>query len=201
MVQSAEANLIANAKNGDDLAFEEILIQHKNLVNSICRRYFLIGGDVDDLLQEGMIGLFKAVKTFDSTKTASFKTYATTVVERQILNAIKKASSQKHSPLSDYVALNNQGGIDSESDNESGIYYIANVNSHSPEKLVLSNDGVKQLLKQISVVLSGYEKTILEHYLNGLTYSQIAKELNKTAKSIDNALNRIKNKLKFLNKA
>lgn len=191
-MQVNELKLIEDAKKGDDFAFEQLLKQYKNLVNSISRRYFLVGGDVDDLLQEGMIGLFKAVKTYNPNKNSSFASFANTVVERQIINAIKKANSQKNLPLSDYVALNHQGGIEGE---EGSVYYLENV-SANPEIKILKDDDVKQMLKTIYNLLSNFERKILEEYLKGYSYTQIAQNLHKSPKSIDNALNRIKNKLK-----
>ena len=194
-----EIELIDLAKQGDDFAFEQLFTTYKNLVASICRRYFLIGGETDDLLQEGMIGLYKAVKTYDPSKSTTFSTYATTLVQRQVMNAIKQANSQKHAVMQDYVALNNQGGIEGKAgDGES--YFVAKTTQATPESFIVNQEELKQLLKQIASVLSPYEQTILEEYLNGYTYKQIAQHLNKSSKSIDNALNRIKTKLQFLNK-
>lgn len=187
--------LIKKAKDGDEVAFEQLLINYKNLVNSICRRYYLIGGEQDDLLQEGMIGLFKAVKSFEESKGVNFTTYATTIIERQLINVIKKTNRQKNSPLNNYVELNNQGAIFTNDDKH---FFVAKELT-TPEAKVLAQENVKDMLLNISNALSPYEKTILEQYLEGFTYTQIAQNLHKSTKSVDNALNRIKNKLKFLN--
>lgn len=197
-MQKTEMELIQLAKNGDDTAFEKILSNYKNLVTSICRRYFLVGGDVDDLLQEGMIGLYKAVKTYSQERGVTFPAYAKTVVERQVINAIKLASSNKNLPLSDYVALNNQGGIKSDDDEQTSAAYLIKSTIESPEKLVQNQESIKLLLKEIKKQLSTFEITVLEEYLQGYSYIQIAQNLHLSTKSIDNALNRIKNKLKFL---
>lgn len=195
-MQKSEKELISLAKSGDDYAFETLLSSYKNLVTGICRRYFLVGGDIDDLIQEGMIALFKAVKTYDETKNVSFSAYAKTIVERQIINEIKRANNKKNAALKDYVALNNQGGIQSE--NEDTYYILEAENFSIPENLMVSSDNIKQTLKQIKQALSTYELSVLELYLKGETYTSIAIKLNQSTKSIDNALNRIKNKLKFL---
>lgn len=195
-MQKSEKELIKLAKTGDDYAFEKLLTSYKNLVTSISRRYFLVGGDVDDLIQEGMIALFRAVKTYDETKNVSFAAYAKTIIERQIINEIKRANSNKNLALNDYVTLNNQGGIQSQ--NEDTYFILEAENFSTPENLMVSSDNIKQTLKQIKETLSDYELSVLELYLSGETYTSIATKLNQSTKSIDNALNRIKNKLKFL---
>lgn len=189
-----EITLLNQAKNGDDSAYEELLSSYKYLVTSISRRYFLTGGQTDDLLQEGMIGLFKAIKSFDSTKSDSFKAYAKTLIERQMINAIKSDNSYKHVPLNNSIALNSQGAIQTKDDN---LVFLGN-KTFDPERLVTNEHDVNNILKQIKQRLSELEYQVLTLYLEGRSYSDISQTLSINYKSVDNALNRIKSKLLFL---
>lgn len=189
-----EQELLAQAKSGNENAFEILLNNYKHLVSSIARRYFLAGGNGDDLIQEGMIGLFKAIKSYDATKNNNFEVYAKTVIERQIINAIKSDSSLKNNPLNNSLTLNFQGGIETKDDN---VIYLKN-HKHDPEKMVLGEFQVKHMLKQIKDKLSDFELKVLSEYLEGKSYIEIASKLSVTTKSVDNALNRIKTKLHFL---
>lgn len=189
--------LINDAKNGDQYAIEQILIDHKQLVNSVVRKYFLIGGDIDDLVQEGMIALYNAILTYDKSKNSSFEAYAYMLVERNIISLIKKANSKKNSPLNEAFNVNNQGTISFDEDNENIGYMISSLEPN-PENELLDNDSYNELLDKIKETLSDYENEVLGYYLQGYNYNDIAVKLDVTPKSIDNALNRIKNKLNFL---
>ena len=191
--------IIKRAQSGDDDAVDLLLTKYKFLVLKLVRKYFLIGGDKEDLVQEGMIGLFKAIKAYDQTKSDNLLLFCKTLIERQIINAIKSSKMQKNQPLNEYIALNNQGGIVGQNEDEEKIFVLPESSVKTPENLFLSNYNVQEILKQIKTVLSNFELNVLELYLDGLNYLDIAKKLNKESKSIDNALNRIKSKLKFLN--
>lgn len=192
----SDIELIKKAKNGDNQAIEKLLNEHKQLVNFVTRKYFLVGGDNDDLLQEGMIALYKAINSYDETKGVAFATYAKTVIEHTIINAIKSDASNKNVMLNSSYGLTNQGQVTNNSDDDFG-YTIAS-DSLSPESQVISTEQTKDIVKQIKDCLSDYELKILKFYLKGLSYTQIAGELSVSSKSVDNALNRIKNKLNFL---
>lgn len=191
--------LIEQAKNGDEYAMETVLVQHKQLVNSVVRKYFLIGGDTDDLIQEGMAALFNAVLTYDKAKNSSFDAYAFMLIERRIISIIKSANSKKNLPLNDALMVNNQGVI-SVDDNDDGIGFMISSLEPDPENELLGNDSYNELVLKIKETLSEYEYKVLSFYLQGYNYNDIALKLNVSPKSIDNALTRIKNKLNFLKK-
>lgn len=191
-----EEELILLAQSGDNLAIEQVLNNHKQLVNFVTRKYFLVGGDSDDLLQEGMIALYKAINSFDVKKGVTFATYAKTIIEHTIINAIKSDSSNKNTMLNNSYGLTNQGQISFNDEFELGDMIASN--DLTPEVQVISTEQAKDIIKQIKSCLSSYELKILKLYLNGLSYTQIASNLNVGQKSVDNALNRIKNKLNFL---
>lgn len=191
-----EEELILLAQSGDNLAIEQVLNNHKQLVNFVTRKYFLVGGDSDDLLQEGMIALYKAINSFDVKKGVTFATYAKTIIEHTIINAIKSDSSNKNTMLNNSYGLTNQGQISFNDEFELGDMIASN--DLTPEVQVISTEQAKDIIKQIKSCLSSYELKILKLYLNGLSHTQIASNLNVGQKSVDNALNRIKNKLNFL---
>ena len=192
-----ELELLNNAKV-DKNALETALIYYKPLVVNVSKKYFMIGGDNEDLVQEGMIGLLGAINSFDSNKNDNFPVYAKTLIERKIINAIKVANSKKHSFLNEGLPLDNQGDVISEE--EQGIKIPVNFNKNSPDKKLINLEDIKLLLKDMTKSLSDFEKKVLNLYIFGYTYKEIAKEFDKSPKSIDNAINRIKNKLQFLKK-
>ncbi len=192
-----EDNLIKQAKNGDEQAQEQLFNSYKQLVNHVARHYFLVGGDQDDLIQEGMIGLYKAINSYDETKTVTFGAYAKTLIEHQVINAIKSDSALKNSMLNQSFTLNNQGSITINDDDDSSTFVVPSTKD-TPENLVLSSEGTKSIAKEIKKVLSEYELKVLKLYLKGLNYNDIAVVLDTTPKSVDNALSRIKGKLQFL---
>lgn len=191
-----EEEIIKKAQLGDNQAIETLLNSYKQLVNFVTRKYFLVGGDNDDLLQEGMIALYKAINSYDFKKNVPFNIYAKTVIERTIINAIKSDASSKNTMLNNSYGLTNQGQINFNDELDFG--YTIESDNLSPELKVLSSEQTKDIVKQIKQVLSDYELKILKFYLKGLSYTQIATELGVGSKSVDNALNRIKSKLQFL---
>lgn len=188
-----DEQLVELSLSGDKRAVEIILSRYKNLVKSRAKAYFLAGADHDDIVQEGMIGLFKAVRDFDITKQPTFRGFAELCVKRQILSAVKASTRQKHIPLNSYVSLS-EPLFDDNAD-RTLVEMLAESESTNPEKLMLKRENVKLLSTQIDTKLSELEKNVLSLYFSGLNYHEIADELKRTPKSIDNALQRIKKKL------
>lgn len=186
---------VLKAKNGDENACAYILNKYKPMVRSISRTYFLLGGDREDIVQEGMIGLYKAVCNYEPAGdgTAGFSTYANICVKRQIYSAIKAAARQKHMPLNDYISLNNEANASSIEAAGQREWMAALMN---PEDIVISQEAYQMLLCKIGGRLSKFEREVLEQYLNGRKYEEIGTILGKESKSVDNALYRIKKKLK-----
>ena len=186
-------------RKGDEAAMERLLTQCKPLVSAIARKYFLVGAGSDDIVQEGMIGLYKAITTFKDDEAASFKTYATVCIKRQIVSAIRSANNNKNLPLNTYFSINNQGMIvvstsNNEEEEEKGIY-ISSTNL-SPEESLIGDEAIAEVYNKINSRLSDFEKKVIELYIDGLNYVEIAKRMGKDPKSIDNALGRIKAKLR-----
>ena len=181
------------ARDGDEAALEVLLNKYKNFVRSKARSYFLIGADHEDIVQEGMIGLFKAVRDFREDKLASFRAFAELCVTRQIITAIKTATRQKHIPLNSYVSLN-RPIYDEESD-RTLMDVLSEVQMAGPEELLISQEDYSSVENRISEVLSDLEMEVLNSYLEGKSYQEIAEDLGRHVKSIDNALQRVKRKL------
>ncbi len=178
------------AKLGDHQAMTDLLTKYKHLVKNVSRKYFLIGGDQEDLMQEGMIGLYDAILSYDPEKNDHFEKYAYLLIERNILNAIKKDKAFKNSPLNDGARINHQAEIEK----EEGKYSFA-LEEKTPEEYLLEKERGKLFEKVLQESLSPLEKNIVEEYLQGKSYQQIADALAITTKSVDNALSRIKAKL------
>lgn len=190
-----EQQLIEKAKVGDEDSIEKLLIEYKPLVNKIARSYFLTGGDIEDLVQEGMIGLFKAIKNFQTSKNASFKTFATTCIKNQIQTAVRVASSEKNMVLSTALPIDQQDNFDEDGDE---IEIILPSPLLKPDEKIENQETFDFITKKIIKVLSALELKILISYLKGFNYTEIAEQNNISKKSVDNALSRIKNKLAFL---
>lgn len=188
-----DEQLITLYKKGDFVALEFILAKYKNLVRLKVRSYFLIGADNEDLVQEGMIGLFKAVRDYDSEKEASFTSFADLCITRQIITAIKTATRQKHQPLNSYVSLNKPVYEEESEDQLAEI--ISGKDENDPEKLYIVQENLEKIYEKIEQRLSSLEKKVIKLYMQGYSYQQICEILDKNYKSIDNALQRVKNKL------
>ena len=185
------------AQGGDEDASEYLLNKYKNFVRSKARSYFLVGADHEDIVQEGMIGLFKAFRDFKPDKLASFHAFAELCITRQIITAIKTATRQKHIPLNSYVSLN-KPIYDEESD-RTLMDVIVEGRAQNPEELIIDRENLVSLRDQVDQVLSSLEQEVLNAYLDGKSYQEIADKLGRHVKSIDNALQRVKRKLeKFL---
>ena len=189
----ADEQLVELSAEGDKQATEFILSKYKNLVRARAKDYYLAGADREDLVQEGMIGLFKAIRDFDITKQASFRGFAEICVKRQILTAVKMATRQKHMPLNSYVSLN-QPVYEDETE-RTLVEMLAQRESVNPEEMFLRREKAEALGAEIAQKLSGLERAVLSLYLAGMDYREIAVELDRSPKSIDNALQRIKRKL------
>ena len=178
---------------GDSEAEEYLLNKYKNFVRAKARSYFLIGADHEDIVQEGMIGLYKAIRDFKPEKLSSFRAFAELCITRQIITAIKTATRQKHIPLNSYVSLN-KPLYDEESDHTL-LDVIMEGRISDPEELIINRENLGNIHNKISEVLSSLEQEVLQAYLDGKSYQEIADALGRHVKSIDNALQRVKRKL------
>ncbi len=190
-----EEKLLQEAQIGNEEAIEQLFSIYKPLVNKIARSYFLTGGDVEDLVQEGMIGLFKAIKNFKEDKNASFKTFATTCIKNQIQSAVRVASSEKNMILSTALSIEQPSNFE---DDEDEIEIVLPSPLPKPDEKIENKENFKQITKKIILALSHLELKILIGYLKGYNYNEIANQNKISKKSVDNALSRIKNKLSFL---
>lgn len=188
-----DEEIVELALNGDSYALEYLLNKYKNFVRAKARSYFLIGADREDIVQEGMIGLYKAIRDFRPNKLSSFKAFAELCVTRQIITAIKTATRQKHIPLNSYISLN-KPIYDEESD-RTLMDVISGVRVTDPEELIIRQEEFSDIENVIEEMLSDLEWEVLTSYLQGKTYQEIAAELDRHVKSIDNALQRVKRKV------
>ncbi len=184
---------VEDARNGDVLALEYLIKKYKNFVRAKARSYFLIGADREDIIQEGMIGLFKAIRDFRPDKLSSFRAFAELCITRQIITAIKTATRQKHIPLNSYVSLN-KPIYDEESD-RTLLDVISGAKISNPEELIISREELGHIESKIGEILSDLEWQVLMSYLKGKSYQEISVDLDRHVKSIDNALQRVKRKL------
>ncbi len=181
------------ARAGSILAQEYLINKYRSFVRAKARSYFLIGADREDIIQEGMIGLYKAIRDFRSDKLASFKAFAELCITRQIITAIKTATRQKHIPLNSYVSLNRP--IYDEDSDRTLLDIMPGTQVLDPEELVINTEEVGSMEDKITEILSDLEWQVLNSYLDGKSYLEIADDLQRHVKSIDNALQRVKRKL------
>jgi len=188
-----DEEVVYEARSGSREALEYLINKYKNFVKSKARSYFLVGADKEDIIQEGMIGLYKAIRDFNPDKLTSFRAFAELCITRQIITAIKTATRQKHIPLNSYVSLNKP--IYDEDSERTLMDVITEVKITDPEELIISREEVADIEDKMGEILSKLEWEVLISYLNGKSYQEIAKELKRHVKSIDNALQRVKRKL------
>ncbi len=188
-----DEEVVKLAQDSDDQALEYLLNKYKNFVRSKARSYFLIGADHEDIVQEGMIGLYKAIRDFKEEKLASFRAFAELCITRQIITAIKTATRQKHIPLNSYVSLNKP--IYDEDSDRTLLDVITEGWVSNPEEMLINREDVGAIEGRIGEMLSGLEKQALLSYLEGKSYQEISGEMGRHVKSIDNALQRVKRKL------
>ena len=190
-----DEELIALFRDGDQEAMEKLLNKYKEMVLGKARSMYILGGDSDDLIQEGMLGLFKAVRDYDSGRDASFRTFAQLCVTRQLYTAVKASSRKKHLPLNTAISLSRPVREDGEEEEEFLDCLEADASSN-PEVYLIGQEEMERLEEKIERELSPFEKQVLELHLTGMGYVEIAHVLNRDEKSTDNALQRIRTKLK-----
>lgn len=192
--------LLLQARAGDNQALEKLMNEFKPLVTKIARGYFLLNGDESDLVQEGMIGLYKAFLNYNLDSEVGFESFAITCIKRNVISAVRTSHNQKNQPLNCSIGLGIQGGLHLNQDEiDDEDFEIALPSDElSPEERVMLKEQRLEIIKKIKETLSEYEFLVIKHYLNGESYKDIAKQLDKNEKSIDNAIMRIKSKLKFL---
>lgn len=190
-----DEELIALFRDGDQEAMEKLLNKYKEMVLGKARSMYILGGDSDDLIQEGMLGLFKAVRDYDSGRDASFRTFAQLCVTRQLYTAVKASSRKKHLPLNTAISLSRPVREDGEEEEEFLDCLEADASSN-PEVYLIGQEEMERLEEKIERELSPFEKQVMELHLTGMGYVEIAHVLNRDEKSTDNALQRIRTKLK-----
>lgn len=191
-IQSDE-EIVESVREGDSEALEYLINKYRSFVRAKARSYFLIGADREDIIQEGMIGLYKSIRDFRGDKLASFKAFAELCITRQIITAIKTATRQKHIPLNSYVSLDKP--IYDEDSDRTLLDVICGSQVCDPEELIINQEEFMGLEDKMSEILSDLERKVLMLYLDGRSYQEIAVDLKRHVKSIDNALQRVKRKL------
>lgn len=190
--EMSDEDLVNASKSGDKNALEYLINKYKELVNMKVSKYFIIGAEKEDIIQEGLIGLYKAIKSYSENKQNSFKTFANMCIERQLITAIKSSNRQKHMPLNSYLSLNESAY---ENDEETSFFDI--FDSHQiedPLETITKQEYYKSVEIAIDKSLSNFEKQVLNRYMQGESYMQIAQNLDTPVKSIDNAIQRIRKK-------
>ncbi|MBR3379567.1 MAG: RNA polymerase sporulation sigma factor SigH [Bacillus sp. (in: Bacteria)] len=188
-----DEQVIERVHVGDSDALDYLITKYRNFVRAKARSYFLIGADREDIVQEGMIGLYKSIRDFREDKLTSFKAFAELCITRQIITAIKTATRQKHIPLNSYVSLD-KPIYDEESD-RTLLDVISGAKALNPEDLIISKEEFDDIEMKMGELLSELERKVLVLYLDGRSYQEISEDLNRHVKSIDNALQRVKRKL------
>lgn len=188
-----DEEIVDEAKRGNSRAQEYLISKYENFVKAKSKSYFLIGADKEDIYQEGMIGLYKAIRDFKADRLTSFKAFAEICITRQIITAIKTATRQKHIPLNTYISLNKP--IYEEESDRTLIDVLSEFKITDPEELIIGKEQIKHIEGEMAKVLSDLEMEVLQSYLDGKSYQEIACDLDRQAKSIDNALQRVKRKL------
>ncbi len=197
--KATDEELILRLREGEAAITDFIMEKYKNLVRNKAKSMYILGADNEDLIQEGMIGLFKAIRDFDSGRDASFYTFADLCISRQIYTAVKASGRQKHMPLNTYISLYSNI-TEAEGDGNGNEMSLVNALSYkdeqNPEELLIDRENVEDIERAIETELSPFEKQVLDLYVTGMSYSQIARVLGKDDKSTDNALQRMKGKLR-----
>lgn len=188
-----DEEIVQLGRKGDKDAMDYLIHKYKNLVRSKARAYFLIGADREDMVQEGMIGLYKAIRDYQQDKSMAFKTFAELCVTRQMITAVKNATRQKHIPLNSYISLNRRS-FDEESD-RTYIELASDETVTDPESLLIKKEEFNGIENKMGEILSAFEWEVLSLYLAGKTYVEISRQVKKPIKSIDNALQRVKKKV------
>jgi len=193
LAQESDEEIVKLSKSGDEFATEYLINKYKNFVRVKAKSYFLVGADREDIIQEGMIGLYKAIRDFRADKLSSFRAFAELCITRQIITAIKTATRQKHIPLNSYISLNKP--IYDEDSDRTMLDILSGTKITDPEEVFISHELSDDLREKIQENLSELESQVLLSYLEGKSYQEMARELNRHVKSIDNALQRVKRKI------
>lgn len=188
-----DEQIVSQIKQGDEEALSYLLEKYQNLVNVKVGKYFMIGAEKEDIIQEGMIGLFKAIKSFDLDKQNSFKSFANMCIERQLITAIKSSNRQKHMPLNSYLSLN-LSAYDNEDDDTELLETFRSKTIEDPLETLMKKEYYKKVEDTIDTTLSKFEKKVLNRFMQGESYITIAKKLDAPVKSVDNAIQRIRKK-------
>lgn len=187
--------LVRMARDGDEKAEDFLLKKYKDFVRSKARAYFLVGGDSDDLIQEGMIGLYNAIGHYDESMASSFMTYAAICINNKLISAVSADGRQKNAPLNGYVSI--YTSITDETGEEASLSdVLPDTENINPEAIILNEEQEKLTINRLFGKLSALEKEILSYYMEGMSYSEIAKLIGKTEKSVDNAIQRIRLKMR-----
>lgn len=189
-----DEQIIEQIKQGDEEALSYILEKYKNLVNIKVSKYFMVGAEKEDVVQEGMIGLFKAIKSYNSEKQNSFKSFANICIERQLITTIKSSNRQKHIPLNSYLSLNTAAYDNNEDDSVELIDTFNSNTIEDPLETIMKQEYYNEVETAVNKNLSKFEKQVLDRYLKGESYVKIAEKLDSPVKSIDNAIQRIRKK-------
>ncbi|MCT4597205.1 MAG: RNA polymerase sporulation sigma factor SigH [Vallitalea sp.] len=193
----SDENLVDLVRDGDNQALDYLMNKFKVLVEKKAKTYFLIGASRDDIIQEGMIGLFKAIRDFKKEKTSSFYSFADLCVTRQMISAVKASTRQKHLPLNSYISLN-KPSYEEENGKTTLIERMPSAKIINPEDLLIGQENLSIIEHMLSERLSKFEKEVLQSYVDGKSYVEIAGYLDRPVKSIDNALQRIKKKVELI---
>ena len=198
--QESDEILIDRLRDGESSIIDYIMDKYKYLVRSKAKSMYILGADTEDLIQEGMIGLFKAVRDYDCGRDASFFTFAELCISRQMYTAVQAAQRQKHLPLNSYISLSGEGH-DTDTAGGDPEELLSTGQGSDPESLFLDKERMEYLEAQIEKELSAFEKQVLDLYLTGMSYSEIARVLGRDEKSTDNALQRVKTKIRKILKS
>lgn len=190
-----DEDLVERSRAGEEQAIEILLNRYRHYARAKARTYFLAGADREDIVQEGMIGLYKAIRDFQAEKNIAFRAFAELCMTRQIITAIKSATRQKHQPLNSYVSLNKPSGGEGDEGERSVGDNLTGTEISDPAELVVSAEEIESIRESVGRLLSRFETEVLQLYMDGKSYQQIADMLGRHVKSIDNALQRIKRKL------
>ena len=193
--EESDEALLDMAWNGDSEAMDYLMNKYKNLVRSRARTLFLVGADKEDLIQEGMIGLYKAIRDYKQEKDVAFRTFAELCISRQMYSAIKGSNTKKNQPLNNYVSIDVMKGTDDREVSPEGLLELSSKKILNPEQLVIDKEAANVLEYILVGHLSRMEREVLFYYMNDYNYSQIAAAVGKEPKAVDNALQRIKKKL------
>jgi RNA polymerase sporulation-specific sigma factor len=194
--EMADEELISRHRDGDGRAMDALLTRYRNFARSKARSYFLVGADREDIVQEAMIGLYKAVRDFSAEKETSFRAFAEVCVTRQIITAIKMATRQKHIPLNTYVSLSKPLVTEDEPD-RALMDVLQTPNITDPAELVISSEELRSMKMAFAEILSDFEIDVLHLYVEGKSYQEVAELLGRQVKAVDNALQRIKRKVEL----